>query len=437
MRPSSPKGTRDIVGDEMTRFRRVEEAARRLFSLHAFQEIRTPVFEARDLFARSVGETTDIVEKEIFSFEDRGGRSLALRPEGTAGVVRAFLEHGYDQNPRFQKLFYMGPMFRAERPQAGRYREFWQIGAENFGSLSPLADVECMVLAHGILKEAGVDVSQVRFHVNTLGCGKCRPAYRAALTAYLEARRGTLCENCQRRLEKNPLRALDCKIDGPALADAPHIRDHLCEECREYDGDLHAMLKGYGETNPDFLFQDDPAIVRGLDYYVRTVFEIKSSALGAQDAVGAGGRYDGLVKQLGGPDMAGVGFALGLDRAAKLIDDNEGKVGKTLRIFFAYDKQGSPMAENQSWSLLCQARDAKWGRKNIKVDYGSRHQSLNAQLRRANSWDADWVVLLNEFGIHLKDMRDAEGWQEKIQSGEFATRVVELVSKRRKSRGAV
>jgi histidyl-tRNA synthetase len=417
-RPTAPKGTRDIVGEELTRFRLVEDAARRLFGLHGFQEIRPPVFESRDLFSRSVGETSDIVEKEMFSFEDRGGRSLALRPEGTAGVVRAFLEHGFDQNPRFQKLFYMGPMFRAERPQAGRYREFWQVGAESFGNLSPLADAEMMFLAHGVLQAAGVDVAKLRFHVNTLGDAQCRPAHRAALTHYLLGRRDTLCEHCQRRLEKNPLRVLDCKVDGPTLTDAPPMADFLCAPCRAYDEDLQNVLAEHQRRHGDFVFVKDPAIVRGLDYYVRTVFEIKSTDLGAQDAVGAGGRYDGLVKQLGGPDLPGVGFALGLDRSAKLIRAEKLAEIQTKRVFFAFDKDGATV-EPWAATLLEAARETVDARPNVRrweFDFGSRHQSLNGQLRRANSWGADWVVFCRvENGrpdVAIKFMRDAGGRQD-------------------------
>lgn len=437
-RPTAPKGTRDIVGEELTRFRLVEDAARRLFGLHGFQEIRPPVFESRDLFSRSVGETSDIVEKEMFSFEDRGGRSLALRPEGTAGVVRAFLEHGFDQNPRFQKLFYLGPMFRAERPQAGRYREFWQAGAESFGNLSPWADAEMMFLAHEILKAAGVDASKLRFHVNTLGDAQCRPAHRDALTDYLTKRRGSLCEHCQRRLDKNPLRVLDCKVDGPTFVDAPAMADFLCAPCRAYDADVHGVLAEYRRRHGDFDFVKNPAIVRGLDYYVRTVFEIKSTDLGAQDAVGAGGRYDGLVKQLGGPDLPGVGFALGLDRSAKLIRAEKLAEIQTKRVFFAFDKDGATV-EPWAAALLEAARMAVDGGPNGRrweFDFGSRHQSLNGQLRRANSWGADWVVFClwdnGRPSVSVKFMRDAGGRQDAAPAApdEFQKAFLKIIEER-------
>jgi histidyl-tRNA synthetase len=401
MRTTAPRGTRDIKEREALAFRSLETAALDAFHRYGYEEIRTPVFESQDLFHRAVGETTDIVEKEMFVFTDRGGRELALRPEGTAGVVRAYLEHSYDKTGGIKKFFYIGPMFRAERPQAGRYREFWQLGAEFFGNPSPQADADTLLLIRDILTSYGL--SDVTFYLNTLGCAACRPHYREALIAYLSGHRDRLCEDCKRRLDKNPLRCLDCKVDGPTLTDAPAMADHLCEACRAHDAALDALLKSV-----DFGHVKDPRLVRGLDYYTRTVFEIK--AAGAQEAgvagvLGAGGRYDGLVKQMGGPDVPAIGFALGIDRVCRARHGDAlaqpVPTDPSKRIFVALAGAGTSEA---GFKILRDLRQA-----GFTAEIGASDKSLKAQLRWADGWGAGRVVLVGESelsrgAVLLKDL---------------------------------
>lgn len=402
-RSAAPRGTRDIVDLDVHSFRCLEKCAGQAFALFGYEEIRTPSFENADLFSRAVGDTTDIVEKEMYVFEDRGGRSLALRPEGTAGVVRAYLEHGWDQTAPVKKLWYGGPMFRAERPQAGRYREFWQIGAESFGNPSPQADAETLLLVRDILTATGLKGEGLRFMVNSIGCGTCRPRYRDALKGYLSARQGDLCENCVRRMDRNPLRALDCKADGPKFTDAPLMSDHLCDACRGHRDEVYGLLK-----RACFPFEEAPRLVRGLDYYTRTVFEVTAPGQGAQDAIGAGGRYDGLVKLLGGPDTPAVGFALGIDRVARALQAQGWTAPPVRKIFVAQAGAGTgPTAFALAQELRTRARAATGL---TAVEMGASSKSLKAQFRAADGWGADRLVLVGEDEIKkgavvLKDLR--------------------------------
>ncbi|HOW27730.1 MAG TPA: histidine--tRNA ligase [Elusimicrobiota bacterium] len=409
MKYSAPRGTRDIIGDEVLNFRRIETIADGLFRLYGFEEIRTPVFETAELFSRAVGDTTDIVEKEMYVFQDRGGRSLSLRPEGTAGVVRAYLEHSWDKTGGgFKKLFYKGPMFRAERPQAGRYREFWQIGAEYFGNPSPEADAEVLFLVRDILDPVGAAIP-VDFTLNSIGCAACRPVYREKLTSYLSAKRNGLCEDCQRRLDKNPLRALDCKTDSPQLSDAPRMADSLCEPCRRHDQQLEAIL-----TSARFPYRKNPKLVRGLDYYNRTVFEVTSSALGAQDALAAGGRYDSLVKMLGGPDIPAIGFALGMDRVAKaLCETPRPSASKKICVVLAGQGTGEAgFALVRAIRQQARTNDTGWS-----CEFAPSDKSLKAQFRFADNWGADHVIVIGETELArqkclLKDLKESR--QEEI-----------------------
>lgn len=388
MRLSAPRGTRDIKEREALAFRELESVALNAFRRYGYEEIRTPVFESDELFHRAVGETTDIVEKEMFNFEDRGGRKLALRPEGTAGVVRAYLEHSYDKTGGIKKLFYIGPMFRAERPQAGRYREFWQLGAEFFGNPSPQADADTLLLIRDIL--AGYGLKDVDFHINSLGDAACRPAYRTALTAWLTERKDTLCDDCKRRLEKNPLRCLDCKTDGPKLTGAPVMGDHLCDACKVHDKTLDGLLKSV-----DFPVVKDPRLVRGLDYYSRTVFEIKAKGAGeagVSGVLGAGGRYDGLVKQMGGPEVPAIGFALGIDRVCRARYGEELEKGAPAdaakRVFVALAGAGT---SEPGFKILRDLRAA-----GLTAEIGASDKSLKSQFRWADGWGAGRVVIVGE-----------------------------------------
>jgi len=303
------KGFHDVVPPQSERFTEIEGRLRAVLTAYNYGEIRTPIAERTELFARSLGETTDIVEKEMYSFDDRDGTSLTLRPEGTASVVRAAIEAGLAQRDQVAKLYYLGPMFRRERPQRGRTRQFHQFGAEVIGRDDPLADAEVVTLLADCLRAAGLEESDLI--LNSLGDEACRPAYRAALTAYGHAHFAALCANCRERLERNPLRLLDCKEEGcrRVMAEAPLVTEHLCDPCRAHFGEVERLLHA-----AEVPYRINPRLVRGLDYYVRTAFEVVAGNLGAQNAVGGGGRYDGLVSALGGPPLPGIGFAIGLER---------------------------------------------------------------------------------------------------------------------------
>ncbi len=310
------RGTRDILPAESPRWQAVEALAREAFAAYGYQEIRTPIFEHTELFRRAVGEGTDIVGKEMHTFIDRGGRSLTLRPEGTASVVRSYNEHSLGQGESgAAKLFYLGPMFRYERPQAGRFRQFHQAGAEAIGFAQPAADAEAVALLHRFLKSAGL--SGLSVSLNSVGCGECRPAYTARLVEHLRGLEGQLSEESRQRLAQNPLRVLDSKLpqDVEATAKAPKTWNFLCTECSAHFAAVNRLL-----TELSIPFELNARLVRGLDYYTRTVFEIQAQALGAQNAVAGGGRYDRLVGEFGGHDRPAVGFAVGLERLLSLLE---------------------------------------------------------------------------------------------------------------------
>jgi len=313
----SIRGIHDGLPDEVRRWQRVEQAARLIFARYAFSEVRLPVLESTELFVRSIGEETDIVSKEMYAFTDQGGDNICLRPEGTAGAVRAYLQGGLTRSGG-QRWFYIGPMFRRERPQKGRLRQFQQIGVEMFGAAGPVEDAEMLAMAHAFLAELGI--SNLQLQINSLGCPACRPAYRDALVAYLRQRADKLCHTCNERIEKNPMRVLDCKVAScqAELGDAPEMVNHLCGDCSAHFSGLKDGLNALGVP-----CMVNPRIVRGLDYYNRTAFEIVTDQLGAQGTVLAGGRYDGLVEELGGPATPAIGFAAGLERLAMLLGDVE------------------------------------------------------------------------------------------------------------------
>ncbi|MCK9419761.1 MAG: histidine--tRNA ligase [Nitrospirae bacterium] len=307
------KGVKDVLPQDMPVWQYLEATARKLFEDYGFTEIRVPVFEYTELFARSIGASTDIVEKEMYTFEDRDGRKITLRPEGTAGVVRAFIEHKLYADAQLTKLYYLGPMFRHERPQKGRYRQFYQIGVEALGLDHPHVDIEVLAMLHTLFARLGI--SGLSLQINSLGDSECRGAYRDALKQYLTAKLPTLCADCQRRYETNPLRVLDCKVDADKFTDSPVMLDYLCDPCKSHFETVEQGLKTLGIP-----FEVNKRLVRGLDYYTRTTFELVMGHLGAQNTVAAGGRYDGLVKEIGGPATPGIGFALGVERAISLMD---------------------------------------------------------------------------------------------------------------------
>ncbi len=311
----SIRGIHDGLPADVRRWQRIERAARQVFGRYAFSEVRLPVLEPTELFVRSIGEATDIVSKEMYAFTDQGGDHICLRPEGTAGSVRAYLQGGLTRAGE-QRWYYVGPMFRRERPQKGRLRQFQQIGVEMFGAAGPVADAELLAMAHTFLQELGL--RDLTLEINSLGCHACRPAYRDALVTFLRDRAGQLCATCHERMEKNPMRVLDCKVAScqAALSDAPEMIDHLCDGC-----DTHFSGLKQGLAALQIPYRINARIVRGLDYYNRTAFEIVTDQLGTQGTVLAGGRYDGLVEELGGPATAAIGFAAGMERLAMLLED--------------------------------------------------------------------------------------------------------------------
>jgi histidyl-tRNA synthetase len=353
-----------------------------------------PIFEETALFARGLGDASDIVEKEMYTFPDKGGHSLTLRPEGTAGVVRAFLENGLDKLPPPVKLWYAGPMFRYERPQKGRQRQFHQIGAEFFGVAGPEADAELLEMVHAAFAVLGLP--GLALQINSLGDASCRPAYRDALLAYFRPHAEQLCENCRRRLEANPLRVLDCKAEGcrALRAGAPDVRDFLCGPCRDHFAAVQALLGAAGVP-----FVVNPAMVRGLDYYTRTTFELTSTGLGAQDTVAAGGRYDRLVEEFGGKPTPGLGFALGVERLALLLGEGGGEAPQR-PIFLA---ALGDAARREAWPWLVELR-----RRGAAVEWDYEGRSLKSQLGRADRLGAHLVVIVgdNELAAGAAQVRD-------------------------------
>ena len=391
MKITSVKGFSDILPEQVGLWQQVEAAARRVFEAYSFSEIRIPIIERTELFSRSIGETTDIVEKEMYTFEDRDGRSneasdatkLTLRPEGTAGVVRAYVEAEMYKVEPVRKLYYMGPMFRRERPQKGRMRQFHQIGAEALGRSDPFIDAEILLLLNDFFGAVGL--TELSLQINSLGDSECRPQYREKLLAFLKAREESLCANCRRRIDRNPMRALDCKEPGciAATQDAPSILDSLCVNCREHFATVQRLLR---EINVEYTL--NPRMVRGLDYYCRTTFEWTTTQLGSQSAVAAGGRYDGLVEQLGGPAIPGVGFAMGVERLTMLLKMQESApaAGADLYIVWVGEK-----ARDWAFPLVHRLR-----KKNIAVELEGEARSLKSQMRRADKFKALSVLIVGD-----------------------------------------
>jgi histidyl-tRNA synthetase len=381
---TAPRGTRDVVPPESARWNELEANARDVAQRFGYGEIRTPIFEATELFRRGVGETTDIVEKEMYTFPDKAGRSMTLRPELTAGVVRALLEHKLiAQGP--QRLYYIGPFFRYERPQAGRYRQANQFGVECFGVAGAEADAEVIQIAALLLRRYGL--GEAALYVNSVGDANCRPAYREALLAHFRPHASELSADSQRRLERNPLRILDSKDpqDAAHVASAPSMLDHLCDDCRAHFAALRRYLDALG-----IAYEINPRIVRGLDYYTRTVFEFVSSALGAQSTVCGGGRYDGLVAELGGPPTPGVGFGLGLERFLMMVEKLAGDHAPPRRGIQAI-ALGEPARERLV--AIAGALREQSGQPTF-ADWQDR--KLTAHFKTADRNGARWAVILGE-----------------------------------------
>lgn len=385
MKIKSIRGFHDILPESIKRWHFIENTAKHIFELYGFSEIRMPVLEFTDVFARSLGTTTDIVEKEMYTFTDRDGSSLTLRPEGTAGVVRAYIEDSMHAKSAISKLYYTGMMFRHERPQKGRFRGFYQIGAELIGPKEPASDAELIAMLWKFFQE--IDLTQfLELEISSLGDENCRPQYKEKLVQFFTPHREELCKDCQRRLQINPLRILDCKQSKckEIAAGAPSMLDNLCEGCENHFNSVKENLDSVGIP-----YKINPKIVRGLDYYTRTVFEITTNELGSQNAVAAGGRYDGLVKELGGPDTAAVGFAMGIERIVLLQEKAIPKgFQKKVDVFIAHlgdeaRKAAFPLAFNLRENGI-----------SVETDYGSK--SLKSQMKRADKLGVNFTLIIGE-----------------------------------------
>ena len=385
MLTNAPRGTKDILPEQVGNWLFVENKIRELCRNYGYEEIRTPTFEHTELFQRGIGESTDVVEKEMYTFTDRGGRSVTLRPENTASAVRAYLQNKLYAAGNLVKLFYIGSMFRYDRPQAGRLREFHQFGVEALGEQNPALDAEIILLAWDFLKSLGLD--DLKLKINTVGCPKCRPVYRQKLQHYFSENIEELCDDCKHRLLKNPLRILDCKIDGGKefIEDAPKIETCLCNECREHFSSVQKFLQAAGVD-----FELDARLVRGLDYYTKTAFEIQYLPLGAQAAVAGGGRYDGLIEEIGGAPTPGIGFAAGIERILIALE-KQNLLQAEKNNLAAFIVAAGTAAEICGFKLLTELR-----RKNISATMDFAKRSIKAQMKQAAKSGAKFALIIGE-----------------------------------------
>lgn len=435
---NAPRGTKDLLPQEALKWQYIERKAKEIFSLYCYGEIRTPIFEATELFSRGVGEATDIVEKEMYTFQDRSGRSLTLRPEGTASVIRAYVEHklyvGEQSNTSGSlsgsatggkisslsgsgighgvcRLYYTGPFFRYERPQAGRFRQHYQIGAEAIGSQEPALDAEIIGMAIHLFESLGMTGLEVK--INSIGCPDCRPSYKKTLVHYFNEKHALLCFDCKDRLLRNPLRILDCKNQQciHIASEAPKNSDYLCDECGNHFERVQQHL-----SNMQVTTIVAPNLVRGLDYYTKTVFEVVSSFLGAQSSVGGGGRYDGLVELLGGPQKGAVGFACGIERIIMVMEAcNAFPINISFPLLFIapLGKEAMEWAVSMIWRLR---------KKKLKVNVGLSGKGLSAQLKEGASQKAKYVLIVgeDELASNKLILRDMEfGSQEVVLVGNY------------------
>ncbi|HKL81907.1 MAG TPA: histidine--tRNA ligase [Desulfobacter sp.] len=386
------RGFRDILPEQIALWQKVEKEAAALFESFGYKEIRIPIVEKTALFARSIGETTDIVEKEMYTFEDRKGDMLTLRPEATASICRAYIQHKMYAAEPLRKFYLTGPMFRRERPQKGRYRQFYQIDAEVFGVQSPYIDSELIFLLHTLLQRLGLE--GLSAHINSLGCPVCRPDFQKALLDFLGDRKDKLCENCKRRLVKNPLRILDCKVQTcrQALEGAPATGDHLCPDCRTHFETVKHSLEKLGV---DFIIDD--TLVRGLDYYTRTAWEIQTTTLGAQSAVAGGGRYDGLVEELGGPSTPAIGFAIGFDRLVEVMEQLDNQACEKGPDIFIVSLGEDAREYAFEWSCRLNTMG-------IRTDTDFRGKSMKASMKRANKLNAAFVLIVGDNELAQKKL---------------------------------
>lgn len=415
----SVKGTKDIKPSVTPLWRYVEEMASEIFGLYGFAEMRTPIFEKTEIFTRSIGDATDIVEKEMYTFTDRGGESITLRPEGTASMVRAYIEHQLYNPPDALKVFYIGPMFRAERPQAGRFRQFHQIGAEVFGSDDNAVDAELIIMLMDFFSE--LRVPDLKVVINSLGHEACRPAYREALTIFLNKTKETLCPSCQVRIDKNPMRVLDCKsaqCQG-VIADAPTIDQYRCKDCNERLDRVRRPL-----LDLEIPHIVDPRLVRGLDYYTGVAFEVTSTSLGAQNAVAGGGRYDQLVENFGGPPTPAVGFAIGVERLISLLDE-EMAAAVADQAPDVYLILLNSEAEERAFEMAHRLRAFGY-----RVHRGYGGGSMKSQMKKANRSGARFAMIIGEdeianSSVTIRDMESGE--QSLAPFGEIVDRLDDLL----------
>ena len=415
MLTNAPRGTKDILPDTVGDWNYVEGEIRELCRRFGYSEIRTPIFEHTELFQRGIGEGTDVVDKEMYTFTDRGERSITLRPENTASAVRAYLQNKLYAQSNLVKLFYIGSMFRYDRPQAGRMREFHQFGVEALGEANPAVDAEVILLAMNLLE--GLGLKDLELSINSVGCPKCRSKYRTMLQDFFRDKLEDLCEDCRSRFERSPLRILDCKKDSdkPYMADAPKITDCLCEECADHFAKLKELLTSAGVS-----FTHDPRLVRGLDYYTKTAFEIKYPPLGAQSAVAGGGRYDGLIEEMGGNPTPAVGFATGLERLLLALE-SQNLLPEKNRSVDAYIVALGEAAQAEGFKLLNSLRQQGLS---AAMDFAGR--SMKAQMKQANKLRAKYSVILGEDEIAegvvmLRSMEDSS--QAKVPMAQVAEKI--------------
>jgi histidyl-tRNA synthetase len=402
----SVRGTKDILPREVSKWQSVESAARLIFELYGYREIRTPVFESTELFEKGTGQTSDVVIKEMYTFKDKGGRSLTLRPEYTPSVVRSIIENRLYLKPEPMRFYYIGPMFRYDKPQKGRYRQFHQADIEVFGEEDPAIDAEIVEMADHLLRK--LKVTEIETLVNSVGCKKCRPSYIESLRSEAKKTKSSLCQDCQRKVETNPLRIFDCRVETcrEIAQGFPKITDALCEECQRHFQQFCDYLEFYG-----IKYRIEPRLVRGLDYYTKTTFEIVSAKLGAQDAILGGGRYDEMMKEFGGPDICAIGFAMGLERLISVVPFKEKKEN------FLYLAYLGDEAKRAGMALVRSLR-----KEGVECLIEYKERSLKAQLGRANKLGASWVLIIGEEEVkkgkyNLKDMAtglQVEGTKEEI-----------------------
>lgn len=415
MLTNAPRGTKDILPDSVGDWNYVEGEIRELCRRFGYSEIRTPIFEHTELFQRGIGEGTDVVDKEMYTFTDRGDRSITLRPENTASAVRAYLQNKLYAESNLVKLFYIGSMFRYDRPQAGRMREFHQFGVEALGEANPAVDAEVILLAMSLLE--GLGLKDLELSINSVGCPKCRSKYRTMLQDFFRDKLDDLCEDCRSRFDRSPLRILDCKKDSdkPYMADAPKITDCLCDECSDHFAKLKEHL-----ANAGISFQHDPRLVRGLDYYTKTAFEIKYPPLGAQSAVAGGGRYDGLIEEMGGSPTPAVGFATGLERLLLALE-SQNLLPEKSRSVDAYVVALGEAAQSEGFKLLNNLRRVGLS---AAMDFAGR--SMKAQMKQANKLGARYALILGddeiaEGVVMLRSMSDSQ--QEKVALAEVIEKI--------------